>query len=430
MKNKHTTRKYLFFFFIFGLIGLNAKAQQSEERTTVSYRDYIQMVLQNNEDYQGNRLESEIAKEEIAVSKMRPDPELEILYRENTEDHMRKGPGVEGGISWDLEFGGKRKSRILYATKAYELTDMEFQDFEQNLRLEASLIYLATIKDQQLYEVQKASYEGMRQIAKSDSIQHELGILTRVESLQSRLEAIMARNEMRQAYTDWQNTIIAMQNFAGDNREENLFMPDTTTKLISRPLSLESLKASALENKSSLKAAELNKEQTEAEEKLIRAERRMDLSLIAGFEYNKASVTTALDAPMDKVLLVGFGIPLKFSNFNKAELRQASFAIEQADWEVNATKRATASAVHEAYNKYITAQQQLNSLEDELLEEAETILNGIIYAYQRGSTSFLEVLNARNSYNVIQTLYYESIYEYAAAYLELQYAAGQWDVEL
>lgn len=430
MKNKHTTKKYPFFFFIFGFIGLTVVAQESEERTTVSYKDYIQMVLQNNEDYQGNRLESEIAKEEISISKMRPDPELELLYRENTEDHMRKGPGVEGGISWDLEFGGKRKSRIQYATKASELTDMELQDYEQNLRLEASLIYLATIKDQQLYEVQKASYEGMRQIAKSDSIQHELGILTRVEALQSRVEAKMARNEMRQAHTDWQNTIIEMQNFAGGNRENNILLPDTTTKIITRQISLERLKASALENKSTLKAAKLSKEQVEAEEKLIRAERRMDVSLLAGFEYNKASVTTALDAPMDKVLMVGLGIPLKFSNFNKAALRQANHAKEQANWEVNATERATLSAVHEAYNKYITAQQQLNSLEEELLEEAETILNGIIYAYQRGSTSFLEVLNARNSNNEIQTLYYESIYDYAAAYLELQYAAGQWEVDL
>lgn len=422
-------KKYPSLLFIFSFIGLSAGAQQSEEKTIVPYMDYIQMVLQNNEEYQGNRLESEIAKEEIAVSKMRPDPELELLYRENTEDYMRKGPGVEGSISWDLEFGGKRKSRIQYAMKASELTDIELQNYEQNLRLEASLIYLETIKNQQLYEVQKTSYEGMRQIAKSDSIQHELGILTRVEALQSRVEAIMARNEMRQAYSDYQNTIIEMQSLAGVHSKEQNIMADTATKLITRPLSLDNLKASALENKSTLKAAELTKEQVEAEEKLIRAERRMDLNLIAGFEYNKASVTTALDAPMDKVLLVGFGIPLKFSNFNKAELRQVNFAKEQANWEENAARKETLHAVHEAYNKYITAQQQLNSLEEELLEEAETILNGIIYAYQRGSTSFLEVLNARSSYNEIQTLYYESLYDHAAAYLELQYAAGQWEVD-
>lgn len=422
--------KHSVFFLIFSLFGFKALAQELENSAIIPYSDYIQMVLKNNDAYQGNRLESEIAREEVGISKKRPDPELELLYRENTEDHLRQGPGVEGEISWDIEFGGKRKSRIQYAAKGLELAEMELQDYEQNLRLEASIIYLETIKDQKLYEVQKASYESMKQIAKSDSIQHALGILTRVEALQSSVEAIMARNEMRQARTDWQNTMLQLQDVAGINREDQIILPDTSAKLIMRALTLNELETSALKNKATLKAAELNKEQTEAEEKLIRAERRMDVNLIAGFEYNKASVTPELDAPMDKVLLVGFGIPLKFSNFNKAELRQVKLAKEQSTWEVSSTKRATLTEVREAYNKYIAAEQQLNSLEENLLEGAETILNGVIYAYQRGSTSFLEVLNARNSYNEIQTLYYESLFEYAAAYLELQYAAGIWEVEL
>ena len=430
MMNKYTIIKYFIFFLFFGLFGFKAMAQELENSTIVPYKDYIQMVLKNNDAYQGNRLESEIAREEVGISKKRPDPELELLYRENTEDHLRQGPGVEGEISWDIEFGGKRKSRIQYAAKGLELAEMELQDYEHNLRLEASLIYLETIKEQKLYEVQKASYESMKQIAKSDSIQHALGILTRVEALQSSVEAIMARNEMRQARTDWQNTILQLQDVAGVNREDQTILPDTSAKLIMRALTLNELELSAIENKATLKAAELNKEQTEAEENLIRAERRMDVNLIAGFEYNKASVTPSLDAPMDKVLLVGFGIPLKFSNFNKAELRQVKLAKEQSVWEVSSTKRATLTAVREAHNKYIAAEQQLNSLEEDLLEGAETILNGVIYAYQRGSTSFLEVLNARNSYNEIQTLYYESLFEYAAAYLELQYAAGIWEVEL
>lgn len=430
MMNKYTMIKYSVFFLFFSLFGFKAMAQELENNSIISYSDYIQMVLKNNDAYQGNRLESEIAREEVGISKKRPDPELELLYRENTEDHLRQGPGVEGEISWDIEFGGKRKSRIQYAAKGLELAEMELQDYEHNLRLEASIIYLETIKDQKLYEVQKASYESMKQIAKSDSIQHALGILTRVEALQSSVEAIMARNEMRKARTDWQNTILQLQDIAGINREEQIILPDTTAKLLMRTLTLNELEVSALENKATLKAAELNKEQTEAEEKLIRAERRMDVNLIAGFEYNKSSVTPALDAPMDRVLLVGFGIPLKFSNLNKAELRQVKLAKEQSSWEVSATKRVTLTAVREAYNKYIAAEQQLNSLEKDLLEGAETILNGVIYAYQRGSTSFLEVLNARNSYNEIQTLYYESLFEYAAAYLELQYAAGIWDVEL
>lgn len=423
-------KKYKIFFFVFGFLSLNVGAQQLEDRTIVSLKDYIEMVIEKSHTYQGVRLNSKMAKEEIGISKKRPDPELEILYRENTEDHLRQGPGVEGEISWDLEFGGKRKTRVQYANTSYELAEMEQLDFEQSLKLEASLIYLEAIKEQQLYQVQKASYESIRQIAKSDSIQHELGILTRVEALQSQVEAKMARNEMLNAETEWKNAILHLQNLSGYTPEELAILPDTTTRLLSNVLFLEELESSVKEHKTTLKIAELTQQQIKDEEKVIRAERRMDLSLIAGFEYNKASVTPELDAPMDKVLLLGIGIPLKFSNFNKSELRQINLAKEQAEWEAKATEIEVISTLREAFNKYKTAEQQLNSLENELMEEAETILNGIIYAYQRGSTSFLEVLNARSSYNDIQTLYYESLYEYAASYLELQHAAGRWNLGL
>lgn len=415
---------------IFGFLSTISFAQQMENRTVVPYKDYIQMVLNKNENYQSIRLESDIAKEEIHLSKKRPDPELEFLYRENTEDNLRKGPGAEASISWDLELGGKRKSRIQYANKAYELAQIEQLDYEQNLRLEASLIYLETIKEQHLYEVQEASYKSMQQIAKSDSIQHELGILTRVEALQSRVESKMARNEMRLALTEWKNAILRLQSLSGYNPEELAILPDTSTRWITKRWILEELENIALENKATLKIAETSKNQTEIEEKLIRAERKMDLRLIAGFEYNKASITPQLDAPMDKVLLFGVGIPLKFSNTNKADLRQINLAKDQAEWEIKSAEKEILNDLRKAYNKFLTAEQQLNSLEEELLDEAKIILNGIIYAYQRGSTSFLEVLNARNSYNDIQTLYYESLYEYAAAYLELQHATGIWDIDL
>ncbi|HLW15472.1 MAG TPA: hypothetical protein VKX30_08255, partial [Flavobacteriaceae bacterium] len=77
MMNKYTMIKYSVFFLFFSLFGFKAMAQELENNSIISYSDYIQMVLKNNDAYQGNRLESEIAREEVGISKKRPDPELE-----------------------------------------------------------------------------------------------------------------------------------------------------------------------------------------------------------------------------------------------------------------------------------------------------------------------------------------------------------------
>jgi cobalt-zinc-cadmium efflux system outer membrane protein len=40
----------------------------------------------------------------------------------------------------------------------------------------------------------------------------------------------------------------------------------------------------------------------------------------------------------------------------------------------------------------------------------------------------LEVLNAQRTYNEVQQRYYQTLYSYAAALVELEKAAGIWDI--
>lgn len=51
-----------------------------------------------------------------------------------------------------------------------------------------------------------------------------------------------------------------------------------------------------------------------------------------------------------------------------------------------------------------------------------------IYSCQRGETSILEVLNAQRTYDDIHTTYYEALFNRAAALVELEKAAGIWDI--
>ena len=73
--------------------------------------------------------------------------------------------------------------------------------------------------------------------------------------------------------------------------------------------------------------------------------------------------------------------------------------------------------------------RQVDNFNNGLLENAENVRKGKIYSYQRGETSLLEVLNAQRTYNDIQTRYYETRYYQAAALIELEKAAGIWDID-
>ena len=57
-------------------------------------------------------------------------------------------------------------------------------------------------------------------------------------------------------------------------------------------------------------------------------------------------------------------------------------------------------------------------------QKKEKVLDGKLYAYQRGETSLLEVLNAQHTYNEIQEAYAECLHDCMVALTELQRAAG------
>lgn len=83
----------------------------------------------------------------------------------------------------------------------------------------------------------------------------------------------------------------------------------------------------------------------------------------------------------------------------------------------------------QAWFNYNAVGQQVKQFENGLLADAQKVLQGKIYSYKRGETSLLEVLNAQRTWNEVQQSYYQTLYSYAAALVELERAAGTWDIE-
>jgi cobalt-zinc-cadmium efflux system outer membrane protein len=85
--------------------------------------------------------------------------------------------------------------------------------------------------------------------------------------------------------------------------------------------------------------------------------------------------------------------------------------------------------VSQAYFNYIAAQKQVRQYQNGLLTEGKKILEAKMYSYKRGETSLLEVLNAQRTYNDTQEAFYQSQSNYAKSLIELERAAGIWDIE-
>jgi len=91
-------------------------------------------------------------------------------------------------------------------------------------------------------------------------------------------------------------------------------------------------------------------------------------------------------------------VPLPIFNRNQGNILHAQADIREACQEVERTKLALRDSLAEAFQRYETAREQVKSLRDEILPDAEESLKLSLVGYESGEISILQVLSARQTY--------------------------------
>lgn len=409
-------------FPLWGLGGLHA-----QEKRMLVFKEYLHNVRNSNIDYLAQKYNVDIAEANVKAARIFPDPELSVSYANNQNWNLKMGYSIDAELSYTLELGGKRKARIRLAKSEKEMTAALLEDYFRNLRADATIAYLTAIKQRNLYEIQKASYTQMRELARADSLRFQLGLITETDARQSKLEAATMMNDVHSGESDLQDVLIQLLLFQGNKTME---FPDTivgTLNYIKREFDLSSLVITAQNNRADLQAALNSKEVSHNNLRLAKANRTIDLGISIGGGYSSEVLNEIAPAPAFKGITAGISIPLRFSNTNKGELRAAKLAAEQSEKQYEAIELQICTEVMQAYNKYTIECRKVEQFNTGLLEDAETILEKKIYSYERGETGIIEVFNAQRTYNDIQVSYNETLYECAAALIELERACGIWN---
>ncbi|QGK73445.1 TolC family protein [Flavobacterium sp. SLB02] len=406
----------------------NAQIDTTFTRVKMNYPDFLSLVNKNNLGFAAEKFNVNIAEANIEASKVFPDPEIAIGASDNGQRRMQMGYGFSTELSWTLELGGKRKARINVAKRNNELIKALLEDYFRNLRADATLNYLTSLKQKEIFKVQLTSYTILKNIAIADSIRFKLGSIAEIDARQSKLEANAMLNNVYQSEADWKTALLELGTMTGNQKADTLYLPIGDLKKFDRVFDLNELIVSAQNNRADLLAALQNKNVLQDVLKLAKANRVLDLGLNMGVE--SASVVTNIVAPTpsSNTVSMGISIPLKFSNRYRGELKAAEYSVQQADVLYKQTELQIQVEVRKAWLNYLTTQKQVRQFKTDLLADAQRLLDGKVYSYKRGETNLLEVLNAQRTYNETQLNYYETLYNYSAALVELEKTAGIWDI--
>jgi cobalt-zinc-cadmium efflux system outer membrane protein len=402
----------------------NIMSQSIEDHRQIplSLNEYLSNVTKGNLEFISNQFNVSIAEAKLRAAKVFADPEVAVEYS-NSEDWdpmVLMGQSISAGISYPFSTGNKRGASIRVARTRMELEQYILESWLQNLKADASLTYYAGLRDLQIYNLQADTYNRLLQLARADSVRFRTGEITEIDAIRSRLEARAQQYELKRLESDLTNSLINLSRLQGKLPGDTLFVPSDEFPVTSHDLIITELIERALMNRADLNVAIKSSELSERELRLVRAERAPEFSLEAGYAHNYLVRSEVSPAIAHNSYTAGIFIPFKFSNINRGQVRAAKLAAEQSRMIRQDVENLIITEVTQAYNVYLAMDKQREYYSQDLIETAEKILEGRIYLYQRGETGLIDVLEAQRTYNEMKTQYYQIMYDYESAIIELK----------
>jgi cobalt-zinc-cadmium efflux system outer membrane protein len=394
--------------------GVRSQSSVDEVSQTISFNEFLNRIGKNNLGYLAEKYNVSIAETEIIANKVLPDPELGF----EAADEL-----FTLGLAYNLELGNKRGARVRLAKSQAELEKLALEYYYQDLRAEAANLFLEAMQQKELLSVKRSSYEYMLQLSRSDSIRFRLGEITETDARQSKLEAATLLNEVFEQEAVYKSSQVVLNQLMGKTFD-TLNIPFGEWVGLSREYILPALTSLGLANRIDLFVAHKNVEVSVNQQKLVEAERKMDVGLSLNYERDWRGLL-----PPSNSVRAGVSVPLKFSNLNKGAVKAARLGAEQSKVQQQNAELQVQAEISQAFFFFEAAKKKVRQYQTGLLDESRKILDGMVYRYQRGETSIVEVLIAQRTYNEVQEQYLETMKGYASSLVNLQKACGIWDIE-
>ncbi len=424
-------KRTLFITIISLLTVLNLYGQSAEgiKQVPLSLSEYLSGVTKGNLGYVAEQFNVSIAEAQLKATKVLADPEISLAYSNNEDQTMMMGQGLDASISYPFNLGNRRRANISLAKSQKELAQSALDAYFQNLRAEAALSYFEALRQKNLIQLQKDIYDWLYKLAETDSFRLRAGTINATDALQTALEARSQRNQVFQSEADFRTSLIHLSQLQGKIFPDTLLLPSGEFPFQQKDFNLTELVQSALERRSDLQMAIRNKEISEKQLQLTQANRAFEFSLDVGYSHSSVVKNEIAPAPAFNSYSAGITIPLKFSGLNRGETEAAKSSVNQSEMFLKDIQLQITSEITQLWFEFKAIEKQLHHYKNGLVDDAAKILEARTYAYQRGETGLIDLLNARHMFSDLQVEYYETLYRYTEALVMLEKAAGIWDIE-
>lgn len=407
---------------MFKLIALLALSANAQPTGTLTEREVIHAVLQENQTLKSVLAKWEAMKARVPQARAWEDLRAAVDWRTERSVPMVPNNMMDqmAMLEQEIPVSGKNRSRSRAATAEARAAFEDLRRMELDLIMRARSAYARLANGYAQLEVNRRNTELLNQIVQISRSRYEAGVATQADVLLAQTDAA----KLLEAQADIERQISQEQSAL------NVLMNRTAQAPLGRPselvftttaLSLESLQTSAIALRPELRRAQSRIDAERFRLELANRQWFPDPALnVKAQRYNSAAQAVS---EVD----VGISIPIPWLNWKKysAGVLEAQKSVEDAERQFDAARVETLGLVRDQLKKIETSAKQYELYRDDILPLARQTIDATRSAYEASTGGFLELITARRTLQDAESAALNRLVEYDVAIAELDAITGR-----
>ena len=350
----------------------------------------------------------------VTTAKSFLNPEIEVgtgpsRYRSGSND-TRTNWGV--ALAQPLEFSDVRKARREIAESNVNYVSLNTEINQVELRSKVKQGFYQVVQRQDTLRLMEDDRNLLQQIRDRVKLRVDVGESPKYELIKADTEALAAERDYQAALVRVAEAKAFLQGLVGPSMPANYQVIGDLPLKQSLP-TIESLRDQVTQSPY-LKQVRAASQTADAKLRLEQNLRNPGLTLKAGVEQDPDLTSFRL----------GLAVPLPLWNQRQGQIAEATANINQVQAQLSDRELAINRDLESSYQRYLIAKNQLNSFENGLLAQAESVLKVAESAYKYGERGILEYLDAQRTYRLVKKDYLTARFDYVAAMLEVERLVG------
>ena len=403
-----------------GQAGAPAAPQNPPVRVTLD--DAIDLALKHNHSLQAARTTILQNQAQEITANLRPNPVALVdeqympFFSPSafSADYINQTAVYDLGLSYLIERGKKRQHRLGAAKDQTAVTTAQVSDNERTLTFNVASQFISALLAQSQLDLAEKDLASFQQTVDISQASYNAGSMSGGDLLKIKIQLLQFQMDVSAAKLARVQALASLRQLLGYESVPESY--EVVGDLEYKPVKLgeDDLKAMALRQRPDVRAAQLGVTAAQSQFTLAKANGKKDLGVT--FTYNHlGGVNTGS---------LFFNIQMPIFDRNQGEIARTQYAITQSQ-ELSSEQASIAlTDVANSYEGLRTDDAIVQLYQSGYLKQAEDSRDISQYAYQHGSASLLDFLDAERSYRATEYAYRQALANYMTSLEQLRQAVG------